>query len=158
MIDGADNCTYSIFAMTSKEFSQIFPSDGQDIEFIEDVVSRLGEDQVAALMNPIWTRMLTKSEVMGIHGTLFIWFVEQEEVLSDEERRRDDRCAVVNYPLCATITASPVPSPPAILSNVTSSPNLPVKCTPIGNPSAFLCSGRLIAGCPVTFWSAVKGM
>jgi hypothetical protein len=71
VIDGADNCTYPVYAMTLEEFAHVFPLEGQDIEFIEDVVSRLGEDKSAALMNPVWNRLVTKNEVIGIHGTLF---------------------------------------------------------------------------------------
>lgn len=35
VIDGADNCTYNIYAATEEEFDDIFPN-GADVEFIED--------------------------------------------------------------------------------------------------------------------------
>ena len=71
IIDGAKNCTYSIFAMTAGEFKAIFPEDGQDIEFIEDVVERLGRRRAGPLLTRVWTRPVEKRCVQGIHGTLF---------------------------------------------------------------------------------------
>ena len=44
VIDGADNCTYSIYAFTDGEFLKIFPAARQDVEFIEDVLERLGTE------------------------------------------------------------------------------------------------------------------
>ena len=46
IIDGADNCSYSIFEFSDEEFSAIFLV-GQDISFIEDVVARLGEENIS---------------------------------------------------------------------------------------------------------------
>ena len=72
IIDGADNCTYSIYAMTDEAFALLFPAPGQNIEFIEDVVLRLGEDELAVLLRPVWERgEIKKTDVNGIHGTLF---------------------------------------------------------------------------------------
>ena|SRR5215831_6676640 len=71
VIDGAENCEYQIFAMTDDEFSVVFPGDKQNVEFIEDLVDRIGDDGVAALLGPVWKREVKKPHVMGIHGTLF---------------------------------------------------------------------------------------
>jgi hypothetical protein len=71
IIDGAANCEYSIFAMTEDEFTTVFPGDRQNVEFIEDLVDRLGEDGVASLFKSVWQREVRKPDVMGIHGTLF---------------------------------------------------------------------------------------
>lgn len=70
VIDGADNCTYDVFAATDDEFGGIFP-DGQDIEFIEDLIVRVGEKTAEQVMSPIWKRPVDKKSVCGIHGTLF---------------------------------------------------------------------------------------
>jgi hypothetical protein len=51
-------------------FSVIFPG-GADIEFIEDLIDRVGEDGADEVMQPIWTRPIKKEMVQGIHGTLF---------------------------------------------------------------------------------------
>jgi len=78
VIDGATNCSYDIFAVTDEEFRALFPSPGQDIEFIEDVVSRLGDDTLGKLMKPVWERPVPKPDVIGIHGTLFYQLVDQK--------------------------------------------------------------------------------
>jgi hypothetical protein len=71
IIDGADNCSYSIYSFTDDEFSSVFTEPGQDVEFIEDVIARLGDDQAGKLLRPVWDRPVRKTEVVGIHGTLF---------------------------------------------------------------------------------------
>jgi len=71
VIDGADNCTYSIYAFTDDEFDMIFPAPGQNVEFIEDVIQRVGDDKVGELLAPVWKRVIRKCDVVGIHGTLF---------------------------------------------------------------------------------------
>ena len=50
IIDRADNATYSVFEFTDDEFLAIFPESGQDIEFIEDVIERLGDTCAADLL------------------------------------------------------------------------------------------------------------
>ena len=71
VIDGADNSTYSIFAFTDEEFAAVFPASGQDIEFIEDVIARIGDAQTGKLLAPVWERLVDKPTGSGIHGTLF---------------------------------------------------------------------------------------
>jgi len=48
IIDGATNCTYSIYAFTDEQFALLFPEEGQDVEFIEDVMGRLSPEQQGA--------------------------------------------------------------------------------------------------------------
>jgi hypothetical protein len=71
VIDGASNCSYDIFAMTDEEFRILFPSPGQDIEFIEDAIDRTGNDELGEIMRNVWKRPVKKPDVTGIHGTLF---------------------------------------------------------------------------------------
>lgn len=72
VIDGAMNCAYSIYSVTEEEFKFLFPEPGQDIEFIEDVIERSGDERVGKVMMPVWKRgWVEKTEVRGIHGTLF---------------------------------------------------------------------------------------
>ena len=78
VIDGAQNCTYDIFAVSDEEFEQIFPN-GQDIEFAEDFFERLGGDAAAAVITPAWTRPVAKVDVAGIHGTLFFQLLEKRK-------------------------------------------------------------------------------
>jgi len=71
IIDGAQNCEYAIYAATDEEFDKIFPAMGQNVEFIEDLEGRIGDDGIQSLMPPIWKREIKKPDVRGIHGTLF---------------------------------------------------------------------------------------
>lgn len=70
VIDGAQNCVYDIFAATEEEFSLIFPV-GQDVAFIEEVMSRGPEAQINEAFTRIWKRRIPKRDAMGIHGLLF---------------------------------------------------------------------------------------
>ena len=70
VIDAAENCSYSVFQATEDEFKEIFPGSGQDIEYAEDLIRRIG-DRAAELLAPIWERPVAKKNAMGIHGTLF---------------------------------------------------------------------------------------
>ncbi len=71
VIDGANNCAYSIYQASDEAFSLIFPSVGQDIEFIEDFVERTGEKKASAILGALWKHRLAKQNVVGINGTLF---------------------------------------------------------------------------------------
>jgi hypothetical protein len=71
IIDGANNCTYSIYSFTDEEFSTVFPEPGQNVEFIEDAVARVGDEHLGNILAPVWKRFVKKPEVAGIHGTLF---------------------------------------------------------------------------------------
>jgi hypothetical protein len=54
IIDRAENATFSVFQAADDEFSAIFPAYGQDIEFIEDFVSRSGgDDQAGVILRPV---------------------------------------------------------------------------------------------------------
>lgn len=71
VIDGAANCAYSIYQVSDEALSIIFPEEGQDVEFIDDLIDRLGEDKVGEILGPAWDRRVEKRDVQGIHGTLF---------------------------------------------------------------------------------------
>ena len=70
VIDGAENCAYDTFAATDKEFALIFPA-GQDIEFIDDFVRRVGKKRAGKVLAALWRRRQNKKEIQGLHGTLF---------------------------------------------------------------------------------------
>ncbi|HEX8889586.1 MAG TPA: hypothetical protein VF779_10435 [Pyrinomonadaceae bacterium] len=70
VIDGALNCTYSIFAVEDDEFEILFPN-GTDIEFNDDLFNRLGEEEASKILSKVWKRPVDKKSVAGIHGTLF---------------------------------------------------------------------------------------
>jgi len=70
VIDGAENCAYDTFAATDKEFALIFPA-GQDIEFIDDFVRRVGKKRAGKVLAALRRRRQNKKEIQGLHGTLF---------------------------------------------------------------------------------------
>jgi hypothetical protein len=77
VIDGAENCTYSIFAATDKEFEAIFPN-GTDIEFVEDFFVRAGDKTATRITNELWKRPVRKECVIGIHGSLFYQLIQKK--------------------------------------------------------------------------------
>jgi hypothetical protein len=70
IIDGAVNATFSVFQATEEEFVAIFP-DGRDMELVEDLIERLGDEAAGSLLAPLWNRPILKRDALGIHGTLF---------------------------------------------------------------------------------------
>ena len=79
VIDGAVNCTYPIYSVTEEEFRVLFPENGQDIEFIEDAIERVGDDELGRVMANVWKRPVNKPDVVGIHGTLFYELLLQKK-------------------------------------------------------------------------------
>jgi len=68
VIDGAANCTFTIFSCSEEDFNLIFPNPNQDLQFN----SELDETKkVFDALNRLWTNPVIKTEVKGIHGTLF---------------------------------------------------------------------------------------
>ncbi len=94
MIDGADNCTFSLFQATDEEFRIIFPEPGQDIEFAEDLIERIGKD--STLLGPIWQRPIAKQDANGIHGTLFYEFGRKRYAFPTTKRERDWDSSALN--------------------------------------------------------------
>jgi len=88
VIDGAANCAYAIYALEDDEFQIVFPGVKQNVEFIEDLVERLGDAKVGRLLAPAWARQVAKPDVQGIHGTLFYqlyWKKKYYPTKNDEE-------------------------------------------------------------------------
>lgn len=80
IIDGALNCTFSIFQATPEEFDLLFPEPGQDIQFSEDLESLPNQDGVMSSLRALWERPIKKSDAMGIHGTIFYELERYREV------------------------------------------------------------------------------
>jgi hypothetical protein len=89
VITSARNCTFSVFRAGPAEFSALFPTPGQDIEFAEDVFDRLGVAQSVPLLTPIWQRPIAKADVIGIHGTLYFDFQHRRDSMPASKRERD---------------------------------------------------------------------
>lgn len=84
VIDGADNCTFSIFQLTDDEFAQVFPGAGQDIQFAEDLTKVATRSLSAA-----WERPIRKPDAVGVHGTLFYGFASRRGSFPVSKRERD---------------------------------------------------------------------
>ncbi len=71
IINGALNCTFSIFQATDEEFALLFPEPHQDIQYAEDLESLPRQEEIWSALNRIWERPIRKQDAHGIHGTLF---------------------------------------------------------------------------------------
>lgn len=71
IIDGALNCTFSLFQATEEEFAVLFPEPRQDIQYAEDLTFLPRQEEVEAALRRIWDRPIRKQDALGIHGTLF---------------------------------------------------------------------------------------
>ncbi len=89
IIDGAVNCTYSIYAIRDELFALIFPG-GCDIEFIEELSERIGETRLIELSVDLWDNPVEKSQVVGIHGTLFYGLHEEKRGFYPNKRFYDN--------------------------------------------------------------------
>jgi hypothetical protein len=80
IIDDATNCSYSIYSIPDDAFRSLFPQPGQDVEFLEDAIGRLGEKSVGDIMRFTWKSRVEKSNVSGIHGTLFVGMLHRKRL------------------------------------------------------------------------------
>jgi hypothetical protein len=71
VIDGALNCTFTIFQATDEEFALLFPEPRQDIQYAEDLALLPRQEEVETALRRIWERPIRKQDALGIHGTLF---------------------------------------------------------------------------------------
>lgn len=78
VIDSAMNCSFSIYEMTEEDFAAIFIEDGQDVEFVEDFVARVGPRRAGKIVVRATSRRVDKPSVIGIHGTLFFGLEERK--------------------------------------------------------------------------------
>lgn len=91
IIDGAVNARFSIFQATEEEFEQIFPQAEQDIEIVEDYVSRVGEEEARRTLSELWKRPVHKRDANGIHGTLYYDYRDKAKYLPESKREIDRR-------------------------------------------------------------------
>lgn len=96
VIDRGENCIFPIYQATEEEFQRIFPEQGQDIEFIEDFIKRMGRRAAGLILTRIWERPILKFEAMGIHGTLFYEYADRRHHFPDSKRECDLSRTVLN--------------------------------------------------------------
>jgi hypothetical protein len=96
IIDGALNCTFSIFQASEDEFRAIFPALGQDIEFAEAFVRRVGKKKAAEIWTPIWERPIRKQKAKGVDGTLFFGFSSRRKYFPKSKKEEDWNPSSIN--------------------------------------------------------------
>lgn len=91
VIDSAVNCSFSIYEATDEDFAVIFCLPDQDVEFVEDIISRVGSQRAGKIVLRATSRRLDKRQVNGINGTLFFglldrkkWYPNKREADLDE--------------------------------------------------------------------------
>lgn len=89
IIDGADNCTFSIFEFTDEQFLLVFPAEGQDLAFAEDLEASLSEAMLEKAFEVVWTRPVDKQEIQGLHGTIFYEFDDKKHYFPQTRRECD---------------------------------------------------------------------
>lgn len=70
VIDGALNCTFSIFQVSEEEFALLFPEAGQEVQYAEDLAKLPNQREITVALEHLWERPIRKRDVQGIHGTL----------------------------------------------------------------------------------------
>lgn len=79
LVEPAENCWFAIYSLEEDDFALIFPAPGQDVEFFEDVVKRLGKSEAHELLVRTTRRYVHKPDIHGIHGTLFCDFEQRKK-------------------------------------------------------------------------------
>jgi hypothetical protein len=94
VIDGATNCTFSLFQATDEEFELLFPEFRQDIQYAEDLSGLPRQDEIAVALQRIWERPIRKQDVQGIHGTLFCQLQRYKNTYREKREDAVDQSAI----------------------------------------------------------------
>jgi hypothetical protein len=94
IIDGAANCTFSLFQATEEEFALLFPEARQDIQYAEDIHALPQQQQTGAALKRIWERPVRKQDANGIHGTLFYELERYKKVYREKREDSVDPSAI----------------------------------------------------------------
>lgn len=70
VIDGALNCTFSVFQVSDEGFALLFPEEGQEIQYAEDLAKLPNQQEITTTLEQLWERPIRKRDVQGIHGML----------------------------------------------------------------------------------------
>ena len=89
VIDDAFNCTFSIFQFTDQQFALIFPGDGQDIAFADELEAALSDAELQIAFDGAWNRPVQKCVIEGLHGTLIYGLNDRKEYFPESRRECD---------------------------------------------------------------------
>lgn len=98
VIDDAINCSYSIYSMSDEDFSLFFPLPNQDVEFIEDVVKRLGKRKAGELVLRATATRVEKPKIRGLHGTVFFGLAREKRRFYPNKREQDMDAPLSAFP------------------------------------------------------------
>ena len=96
VIDGAENCTFPVFELTDEQFLLIFPAEGQDLAFAEELESNLTEAELRLAFEGVWDRPVDKQYMQGLHGTIFYEFEIKKHFFPKSRRECDWDDSAVN--------------------------------------------------------------
>lgn len=94
VIDGASNCTFSVFQATDEEFALLFPEPRQDIQYAEDLIHLPRQNEINNALQRIWQRPIRKQDVQGIQGTLFCELQRYKKTYREKREDAIDPSAV----------------------------------------------------------------
>ena len=97
IIDAAQNCTFSVFQFTEVQFALLFPNPGQDIAFADELLIYLTTAQREAAFEGVWDRPIAKSDIIGLHGTLFYEFEKRKQHFPVSRREYDFDPRAINF-------------------------------------------------------------
>ncbi len=89
VVDDAPNCAYDVFSISEELFQALFPTPGQNIEFIEDVDDRIPEAELNRLAQGMWDHPVEKHAVSGMHGILFYGLRDEKKQFYPTKRDSD---------------------------------------------------------------------
>jgi hypothetical protein len=94
IIDGALNCTFSLFQATDDEFALLFPEPEQDIQYAEDLVRLPNQTAITTELTRIWDRPVRKGDANGIHGTIFYELERYKKYYREKREDAIERSAI----------------------------------------------------------------
>jgi hypothetical protein len=94
VIDGAANCTFSLFQATDDEFELLFPEPRQDIQYAEDLAGLPRQDEIAGALQRICQRPIRKQDVQGSQGTLFYQLPRYKQTYREKREEAVEPSAV----------------------------------------------------------------
>jgi hypothetical protein len=89
VIDGAVNCTYAVFQFTDEQFLLIFPMEGQDLAFAEELGENFSQADLSKAFEGVWDRPVDKRHLQGLHGTIFYGFSDKKHHFPETRRECD---------------------------------------------------------------------
>jgi hypothetical protein len=82
IMDGADNASHSVYAVSDGDLSVLFPA-GTDIDFAGDLTTRIGLPEASRILSPLWGNELDQAKICGIQGTIIYELLDKRLYFPD---------------------------------------------------------------------------